>query len=401
MKRSGDGTVSRLAIDEELAGGDVSPVAVVVGANASGKSTLLEAMTVARSIVRSSALREASRPWPYEGFLLGTDARDRPTSYEFWFTTAGEEYRYSFSIQDGLVASEKLTETAQGATRKTTKTLFDRTGDKIVASSALRGPKKKIIDATRKNSLFVSKAAQENFKALLDVYDWLVGPSTLDQRGDAGIAMLESEPGYRDWILNLLVQADIGVTDLSVEQRQPPHHLVAQYARSDDPDEMARAEQRLIRSWQRPQLLHHSEADDAPIPWNRESAGTQSLWELASDIYRALGTGSPLSVDELGSLHPLLIREILRSFQTKRINPRGAQLIFTSHDVTLLGNWGGDGYMIDRDQIVVAEKDYESGVTSFIRLADFRPRKDEDIEKWYLQGRYGGVPTIGELFDTE
>jgi AAA15 family ATPase/GTPase len=124
--------------------------------------------------------------------------------------------------------------------------------------------------------------------------------------------------------------------------------------------------------------------------------GTKRLWGFAGPIFQALQSGYLYNLDELTDLHPLLIRAILELFQCKECNPNNAQLVFSSHDITLLGSFGGAGYMLDRDQVWFTEKDY-SGVTQLIPLTDFRPRKDEDLQRAYIQGRFGAVPSVGPL----
>jgi hypothetical protein len=223
---------------------------------------------------------------------------------------------------------------------------------------------------------------------------------------DLGTAWFESDPVFKPWIVNLLAQADLGVTDVSIRlpPTRPPADVVAFKATSNDPDALMRAEDEIYRSNRGPQLLHRADPSSpvsGAIPWYLESRGTQDLWGFASQAYGALKSGRALIIDELSGLHPLLIRALLETFQSRHTNPNNAQLVFTSHDVALLGSWGGQGYMLDRDQVWFAEKDYRTGATELIRLSEYRPRKDEDTERLYLQGRYGGIPTVGRLSDQQ
>ena len=423
--RSGDGTTSRLAVDGNLAGGDISPVAVIFGANASGKSTIIHAMTYIRWIIRQSSRLEAGRKLPNEAFALDDVSRDLPFFCEIEFSIRDRVFRYSFSVQTGIIATESLAEIVQGPRRRSTRRLFTRktegTDTKIDVSSVLTGPKKAIIAATRPNSLFLSKAAHENFKPLLEIYEWFVDPvmgSFGGNRlsGDEGIRKLESDTDYRPWIGNLLTNADLGVIDVSVRspKARPSSELVARVAgiisslnassSDNDPEDLAFAEEWLFESNRSPQL-HHRYADHVKspgvIPWEDESQGTHALWNISSSIYDSLKTGRALLIDELSSLHPLLVRAIISTYQSERSNPNKAQLIFTSHDLNLLGSWGGQGYLLDRDQIWLTEKEYHSGSSNLIPLTDFSPRKEEDIEKMYLQGRYGAVPALGPLFNVD
>ena len=411
LARAGGGTVSRVTANDELAGGDLSPLAVLFGGNASGKSTVLDALAYVRWVVRSSARREVGEPLPTEPFLLDGESRTCPFSTELWFTVGGREFGYSFSIEGGLVKTEQLKEVVRGSAKRSVRTLFSRHTEgakaRITTSTYLRGAKRAIIAATRANSLFLSRAAQDNFEPLMEVYGWFADLGSGDEpptrralTGDRGVARLESDPGYQPWIVELLRQADFGVTGVGVAtpESPPPADLVRLFADASDTEDTARVTEMLFRANRQPRLWHQGGPDAAgyPLPWGTESRGTQSLWNLASDVYDSLKTGRTLVADELSSLHPILVRAILEMYQFRRSNPKGAQLIFTSHDISLLGSFGGQGYALDRDQIWFTEKS-ASGVTTLIPLTDYRPRRDEDTERMYIQARFGGVPSIGQL----
>jgi AAA15 family ATPase/GTPase len=129
-----------------------------------------------------------------------------------------------------------------------------------------------------------------------------------------------------------------------------------------------------------------------------ESLGTHAWFALLGPLLTVLNTGAALLVDELdSSLHPTLAAEVVRLFQDPDANPRGAQLIFTTHDATLLGN-AVLGRPLDRDQVWIAAK-RRSGETELYALTDAKPRKEENLELGYLRGRYGGIPriTAGEI----
>ncbi len=106
-------------------------------------------------------------------------------------------------------------------------------------------------------------------------------------------------------------------------------------------------------------------------------------------VVQAIENGGVLCVDELdSSLHPLLALDLLRVFNDHERNPRGAQLVFNTHDTNILS-----GSVLRRDQIWFTEKDSE-GATHLYPLSDFKPRKNENLERGYLQGRYGAIPFV-------
>jgi AAA15 family ATPase/GTPase len=128
-----------------------------------------------------------------------------------------------------------------------------------------------------------------------------------------------------------------------------------------------------------------------------ESAGTRALLEQAPRFLSVLRRGGTFVVDEIdASLHSLLTTRLIALFQSPETNPHGAQLIFTTHDPSLLGRRDGKD-ILKRSQIWFTEKN-EFGETTLYSLADFRPRKDENRERRYLGGSYGGIPYIDESF---
>ena len=123
-----------------------------------------------------------------------------------------------------------------------------------------------------------------------------------------------------------------------------------------------------------------------------ESSGTRNLLFLAGPILDILQKGLTLLVDELdNSLHTLLVQSLVRLFHRPEVNPSGAQLVFTTHDTSLLDAYG----LFRRDQVWLVEKRLDQS-SSLYPLLDFSPRKNEALERGYLQGRYGGLPFLRE-----
>lgn len=177
--------------------------------------------------------------------------------------------------------------------------------------------------------------------------------------------------GQREAILGLLQAADTGIIDMRSREKA---------------EEGAEIEFR-HRTTQR---------KAAWLPLRLQSMGTRALIELAPRVTRALRNGTLLCVDELeGSLHPTAASAVLNLFQNRAQNPKGAQLLFTTHDTNLLGNMLGEP-ALRRDQIWFTEKDAD-GATHLYPMTDFEPRPPENLERGYLQGRYGAIPFIGEL----
>jgi len=198
--------------------------------------------------------------------------------------------------------------------------------------------------------------------------------------------------------------ADLGIADarvreddVSAAERQQVREFV-QEKFVDTPDDEREAQiEALVRdifgSRQTVELIHRSSESGVPLPFQEESLGTKSWLAFVSYALDALDNGGALLVDELdASLHPVLIAEALQLFQNRRSNRFGAQLVFTTHDVTILGNTL-ERLKLARGQIWLTEKG-EDGSSSLTPLSDYRPRKGEDLERGYLQGRYGGTPQV-------
>jgi hypothetical protein len=144
-----------------------------------------------------------------------------------------------------------------------------------------------------------------------------------------------------------------------------------------------------------PIFEHQAPRGSAKFELHDESEGTQRLYLLAAPLMDVLRSGRVLVVDELDtSLHPLLVRRLVSMFHDPQHNPAGAQLIFTTHDTSLL-----DQSLFRRDQIWFTEKDPDQA-TRLYPLTDFSPRKSEAIERGYLGGRYGAVPVFAEEIPT-
>ena len=135
------------------------------------------------------------------------------------------------------------------------------------------------------------------------------------------------------------------------------------------------------------------ESGNVSFPFNKnESEGTIKYFSLAYPIIDALDNGKRVIVDELDSkLHPLLVRKIIMLFNSSTTNPKGAQLLFTTHDTYLLG-----AGLLRRDQVWFTQKD-GLGATSLYSLAEYKVRSNAAFDRDYINGRYGATPIIGEM----
>jgi hypothetical protein len=273
---------------------------------------------------------------------------------------------------------------------------FERTGTTFEWGKSLHGENETIRGLTRKNSLFLSAAAQNNHAMLGPIFRWFRfqvrygrGRQLTISRFAPGFDLIElfspqlDLPGLaeaqqrdRDAIVRLLQAADTGIVALRVDAQ-------------DNSD----------RGTGKRYSMHfqHRTNDEhaAWLPTEAESDGTLTLLDMSWRLLRALREGGLLCVDELeASLHPMLALELVRMFNDPKHNLHGAQLIFTTHDTNLLGSTVGEP-PLRRDQVWFTEKD-ASGASKLYALTEFHPRASENLERGYLQGRYGAVPFLGE-----
>jgi hypothetical protein len=253
----------------------------------------------------------------------------------------------------------------------------------------LKGPKNMWEGATRPNALFLSMAVQLNSDALRPVFDWFLNRLVIFNEQaqltpQVSIQMLKQADEHKN-ICNFLFAADISIADIDVETRKVPGQavhfdLVAgnTEVRSQDMEE------------HKVRFHHVTENGKAVFDLMDESNGTRNLFFLAGPVLNILSKGLTLVIDELDtSLHTLLVRELVRLFHQPEINTGGAQLIFTTHDTSLLD--APD--LFRRDQVWFVEKNQDQA-SSLLSLSEFSPRKNEAIERGYLIGRYGGVPFL-------
>lgn len=378
------------------------PVAAVYGANGSGKSNVLAALAYMKDVVSLS-----HRSWgpdeglPRDPFAWG-EKRDEASLFEVRMIIEGIRYQYGFMCDDKAILEEWIHAWPNGKKQN----WLEREGERFKFGEHLRGENKVIEGLTRPNALYLSTAAQLRHESLSPLFSWFgsiqainlaVGSASPRRRSldldfermlafmrngseEARLLSLFEEEGpesVRAPFKAMLQAADIGIVDLRLNR--------------DD----AQRSGWMARS-PRFELKHECDSDDAWLPLKEESRGTQTLFRLALPILWSIRTGTTLLVDELeSSMHPMLADLIVRQFNDPEINKKNAQLIFSTHDTNLLGTLVGEP-ALRRDQVWLTEKD-PRGATILYPLTDFRPRKDENIERGYIQGRYGAIPFLGDF----
>lgn len=361
--------------------------AAIYGPNASGKSTLLNAFNYMRAVVAESATAmQLGQVFNVQPFKLDADFAKQPSTFELSFILGGIRHQYGFAITAERIVEEWLLVYKTAKPQQWFRRVFDDKSQHYTYdfSSHLAGPRKIWQEATRPNALFLSTAAQLNSELLGPVFRWLVEQPVYFGAGlaplpDYTTALLQNEAGKRA-VRDFLIAADISITEILTVPRQGFHQNIVF---SPEGTQVTREEKELLI----PQFVHKTDKGIASFELHEESEGTQRLYALAAPILDVLECGRILIVDELdSSLHPLLVRQLIRLFNSPATNPNGAQLLFTTHDTSLL-----DKSLFRRDQIWFTEKNRDQA-TCLYPLLDFSPRETEAWEKGYLIGRYGAVP---------
>lgn len=378
--------LSMIAVDDDRSatrgfdrlGERVLTVAAIYGANASGKSNVLESLAWL-----AGAVDESLRQWedlvPRQPFRFG-DGRVSPSTFEVDMMVAGVRYTYALEVDDVSIISESLYSYPERRRR----VLFEREGMALSfrrGLTALSGTRELLTPTT----LALSAAMRFDDTEVGAFGRALAGLGTLNfrsrsgrtfaPRARSGMSTYElfgddagpGDPDVRTIALGMLRLADLGIDE--VEAEWDDSHL----------------EYRL-------RLAHRAAGQRLAFDMSEESAGTRTWFALIGPVLRALRTGQILLFDEIdASLHPKLSSHLLTLFQDPETNPRGAQLIFATHDTSLLA-W------LNRDEVWLTERG-DDGATLLTALAEYggdKVRRSTNLERAYLQGRFGGLPELDE-----
>ena len=387
LKDRDEGLISCVASPK----GAVVPAAVVYGANASGKSNLVSAMRAMKRMVSLSQTRgEPGGRVPRQPFKLDPACAGEPSRFEIDFVVDGVRHHYGFEASDDAFVSEWLYDFPRSHRR----TLFEREGGEFRFGRGLKGRNAVIAALTRSNSLYLSAAAQNGHERLSRVFGYFRSIRSVHAvavRGTA-VSMKLAEEELDRRTIDFLERIGTGVVGYRRDETETPEEIKAlnrdiaavirKRLKESAPFEPTIDKQVAIE-------LAHRSRGGVPVHFDldSESAGTRRLLFVLGPAFRALDEGTPLIVDELdASLHTQAAEAVLRLFCSPETNPKGAQLVATTHDTNLMRS-----PVLRRDQLWFTEKDAD-GATRLYPLTDIRTRKGDDIGKGYLQGRYGAVP---------
>lgn len=387
------------------------PSSILYGPNNAGKSNFIKALAALKWLVLKSHNFQPDTPLKAnEYFKLDIQTLNKPTTFEILFVVSNVKYLYLVSFDQKEIIKEELHHYNFSEKGKNTKRkLFIRNkGKNIDFGEDLKGPKKEIENVLNSNQLFLSKAVNNKSEQLLPIYNFftktLLVDITLNNEGYSELQfqqmvkfIAEKGENFLNAFGYVLEAIDSGILGLRFEQgREMPDNF-----RILIEDEMPEDEKRKIKD----RFLEifgtdvkamfrlfdgENQISTTEMPLKEQSVGTQKFMTVFGRLIEVLEKGAVLIVDELDkSFHSLITRLLLELMNNPSVNSKGAQLIFTTHDATLL-----DSDLIDKDQIYIVEKN-RRGETELFRLSDHKGlRNDIPLEKWYLSGKLNGIPII-------
>ena len=369
----------------------------IYGANASGKSSLFKAITVALIMIRNSNNVQVTDKLPMTPFKFDFESRNKPTSFEFTFIAKdGRKYIYGFSATTEKVVEEYLY--CYNTSKPTL--LFDlNENEKPKFNRAYKVKLEAAYQMNTANKLFLATATTWNVECTKSPFEWLA--ESIDTFTDVmelgGVAFekyrTDENRKYIEFTKNLLKQADINISSIEVDAKEVmggpalPFQIVVQ-GKIIPPNEGKHYDVEITTGYT--VVDENGEKTEFSLTLQEESIGTQLLFFYGPLLKDAFEKGKTIVLDEIDkSMHRSLVKFIMNLFRDPDVNKNGAQLIVTTHETGILSL-----DMFRRDQIYFTEKDSKSGVTDLYSLDEFSVRKTENIEKGYLMGRYGAIPFL-------
>lgn len=378
-------------------------IASIYGANASGKSTVIQAMNFFRIMLLSSVSDEHIIDHFQDYFLFDDVSCNEPTSFEMNFVINDKEYRYGFEILHDSVYSEWLFETLPQTMRESY--CFKRERKNIKVNSRVFKGARGLDEKTRHNALFLSTTAQFNVATAMEIKEWFRKSfnilSGLDETIHFTANQFLHDSVMQKEILDYIKLIDLGIQNITISDEviKNEDDIKKDLITSGilPPALMKGNLRRLEISSFHNYYKGEEDAGQAALPFNKESLGTQKTFSFLGPWFDTLRRGGVLVIDEFGtSLHTQLAKKLLQLFQSV-LNRQGAQLIITTHDTNLLHR-----DLLRRDQIWFTEKD-NKGFSDLYSLVEYKinqassVRNDATFSKDYLAGKYGAIPFFGNI----
>lgn len=377
--------------------------AVIYGANASGKSSLIRAVYafnhVAMCFEKRGKEKKRSRGdliVAYDPFLLDEKSRKNPTEFEIDFITEGVRYVYGFIYDQKKIHSEKL----EFYNSKEKELVYELKLDKknqLVANFTkhFKGNKNRALDIIKNtgNNLFLLLNINEDGNKFLNpVHDWIANRLSIENDHDSFLQTLywiQSGGKNKKNVLELLKKIDVGIVDFDIEtvERELPKHIIKD-------EEIPEA---IKLMWKKEPIVRFKTSNGYVLNRGQISLGTGAAFSLCSVIFPILERGGILFFDEFEkSLHPDVFIHFIKMFHNSKINKGNGQIIFTAHNDILLEK---EYKVLRRDQVWFTNKTNKSQATELYSLAEFpiETKKRDNIVELYRNHSYGARPILREF----
>lgn len=379
--------------------------AVIYGANASGKSNVLKAMSFMRNLVLNKPkITQSTDDLPHQPFRLNTETEQASSYFEIVFFLEDVKYRYGFEADSTAIYAEWLYSDEKGKESR----LFERDIEQNIHYINKQKFKEGTGLKVPGNHLLIWKCDQNDGDISKKILQWFSNFNLingLESEGYLHVALKQMEnTDAKSELLKLVKIADLGIDEIEIEENDVPQDFIKSLPIPED------LKQKMLddggfTTFELQTRHKKFNTENKPIGTvlfelsEDESRGTQKFFALSAPILDTLDKGKVLLIDELdASLHPMLTECFIKLFNNKELNKQNAQLVFVTHDIHLLSV----PELFERDQIWFTEKD-QYGSSKLYSLLEFRKnnkgkdvRATDNLEKHYLQGRYGAVPYIGE-----
>lgn len=378
-----------ISIDDKTS---VLPVSVIYGANASGKTNILNICNYIKLILNLSATIQQGDKLPFKPFKLDDELKTAFSEFQIVFLVDSIKYTYGFSLNENYIDEEYLYFFPKG--RRSI--IFERKNTTDFNFTIDKNELQTLSNRTLDNRLFLAVASEWKYEKCMQPFEWLrndlVVSTNLDMPNwfeyTAMNVINKTELGNK--IPYLLKMADPSITNISGTKEKVNFSDLNKNMPEDLKDFLKdkTGDKLNILSSHLGKSIDGSE-NTVDFAFTEESAGTRRFFELLGPFVDIILNGKVLIIDELDiKLHTNLTRTLVHLFQNPQINNKNAQLLFTTHDTNLL-----DLDIFRRDQIWFTDKYSNENKTRLYSLIELKNiRKDENTQKGYLCGKYGGLP---------
>ena len=359
------------------------PVSAIYGPNGGGKSNVLEALHIlAAKVLRPLYATDGNSYHPFqmkkiliEPFAFGAEEKEAPTEFELFFRTKTAEYRYVLTVKKDIVLYERMDRVKLDTGRRSA--LFERSDEGIELKGVFA--KLKISDELSETLTLLSYLGitYRKNEVIKDILNWFgYGIDFLNYGNpiqELRMAIANSDD-VKSLVLDMIQEMDLDIVNFRVEEME--NERIEVYTK------------------------HIVDGYESELNLSDESSGTKKLFGLLPFIADSLASGTTLVIDELDAkIHPALLRHIIMMFNDMEINRHGAQLIFTSHDLSTMNS-----EVFRRDEIWFVAKGNRQN-SKLYSLVEFKNdkgesvRKDAKFDKQYLEGKYGADPYLRKIID--